>query len=1014
MALDYEKIRKDIINDGYNQKTVDIAKIFVGDMYAKRTHFIFEMLQNAEDAIARRGAKWAGPRAVSFHLAEKHFRISHYGVPFNEKDVRGICGIGESTKTDSPNEIGRFGLGFKSVYAFTNRPEIHSGPEDFAINSFVWPEEVPSIQDKDPDQTVFILPFKSGDESGCEDIAEGLQKLEAKTLLFLRRIDEIRWSVKDGQSGQYLRKSKEIDTHIRSVRIISNKDEEIKIEEWLVFSHPVTSNGLQAGDVEIAFFQDLDEQSKCQRIQRVEHSPLVAFLPTAVETKLGFFVQGPYRTTTNRENLSAEHEEWNKHLVRETASLLMESLRWLRDQNRLDTTVLRCLPLESGQSLFAPLFDTTKKALLSEPLLSRADEGYIPASHALLGRTGELHNLFSPDQLLELYERQGELAWLSSEITADREPVLRQYLMQELNVPEVTPESIIQKLNRTFLEAQTDDWIQKFYEFLNGRPALRRRLADIPVIRLENGSHVTPKMDGQPQAFLPSKNKTGFPTVCSSVCVTKDALSFLKSLELEEPNPIDDIILNVLPKYRKDNIDITDADYADDIERMLDAYNTDSKKQQDKLIEELKKTKFVRSVDSGNGSKGWSTPGDMYWPTERLKHLFDSIEAVFFIDDSYACLKGERLRGMIEACGAVRYLRLIPLIYYNKDLDIWGEELSQLRKQAGHAETSGDRDRRLDYKCPELNSLLNSLSTLTVEERRTKARLLWEELMQLEDRRGKTIFGEYAWHHYNPYSIACDATFVRLLNNSKWVPDTEGNLQRPESILFDSLGWETDPFLESKIRFKPPVIDQLAKKAGIEPGVLDKIKELGITEEDLAEWGARRESEEIPDPDDIDSPLPDNPRRRRISIHRSQSIDPINHEERMEVEEKAIKFILAREPDWQRTPTNNPGYDLYKIDEQDQQTHWCEIKSISGSLADQPVGLSSTQFEYAQKYGEAYWLYVVEHADNEDQSNIIRIQNPAHKVRELTSDSVELDVQRDRSSLLLQVRFKSTWRNIAT
>ena len=39
MALDYEKIRKDMRNEGYNPKVAQLAKIFV-DIHANRTHFI--------------------------------------------------------------------------------------------------------------------------------------------------------------------------------------------------------------------------------------------------------------------------------------------------------------------------------------------------------------------------------------------------------------------------------------------------------------------------------------------------------------------------------------------------------------------------------------------------------------------------------------------------------------------------------------------------------------------------------------------------------------------------------------------------------------------------------------------------------------------------------------------------------------------------------------------------------------------------------------------------------------
>ena len=98
---------------------------------------------------------------------------------------------------------------------------------------------------------------------------------------------------------------------------------------------------------------------------------------------------------------------------------------------------------------------------------------------------------------------------------------------------------------------------------------------------------------------------------------------------------------------------------------------------------------------------------------------------------------------------------------------------------------------------------------------------------------------------------------------------------------------------------------------------------------------------------------------------------------------------------------------------QGQKTHWCEVKSISGSLEDQLVSLSSTQFEYAQKYGQAYWLYVVEHADDEDKSCIIQIQDPAQKAGTFTSNSVELDIRRDHLSRP-QARFRANWKGIAT
>ena len=374
------------------------------------------------------------------------------------------------------------------------------------------------------------------------------------------------------------------------------------------------------------------------------------------------------------------------------------------------------------------------------------------------------------------------------------------------------------------------------------------------------------KWAANPMAFLPIENKTDFPTVRGSVCASEEALSFLKSLGLEEPNPVDDVILNVLPKYQRDDVDITDADYQNDIERMLDAYNTDSKKQQGRLIEQLKKTRFVRAVDSGNGFRQWSEPSDVYLATERLKKLFDGVKGILHVDDSQPCLRGEKIRDLLERCEAVRYLRPI------RDNSLPSEERAKLRQQASYSHTSGRNDRVTDQTLHGLEELLVLQPSLAPERRKDIADLLWEELTHLEEHRGKSLFtGSYTWTHYGEHkSPPFDAAFVRQLKETAWVPNTDGELRRPEFVPFDNLNWKEHPFLQSKILFKPPIIDQLAKEVGIELGVLDKIKEYGITEEDLVEWVARHESNENPDPDDID-PTPPAPQSSSTSNPKSTS-----------------------------------------------------------------------------------------------------------------------------------------------
>ena len=131
-----------------------------------------------------------------------------------------------------------------------------------------------------------------------------------------------------------------------------------------------------------------------------------------------------------------------------------------------------------------------------------------------------------------------------------------------------------------------------------------------------------------------------------------------------------------------------------------------------------------------------------------------------------------------------------------------------------------------------MQELLETMSDASADEQEDKARLLWDELIHLEERRGKSLFtGQYTWTHYGRYRTEFDAEFVRKLNEASWIRDSDDELQRPGFLLFEPLGWKPNPFLQSKIRFKPPVIDALAKEAGLEPGILNLLKKLGLTSE---------------------------------------------------------------------------------------------------------------------------------------------------------------------------------------
>lgn len=108
------------------------------DLYESECHFIYEVIQNAEDAHARgtiTGTEQRGPPALSLRLGScastgftSYFVSDNNEAGFTERDVAALCDISASSKTRvGPGEaIGCKGIGFKSVFTVSDRPHVLS------------------------------------------------------------------------------------------------------------------------------------------------------------------------------------------------------------------------------------------------------------------------------------------------------------------------------------------------------------------------------------------------------------------------------------------------------------------------------------------------------------------------------------------------------------------------------------------------------------------------------------------------------------------------------------------------------------------------------------------------------------------------------------------------------------------------------------------------------------------------------------------------------------------------
>jgi len=281
-------------------------------MYSDSSHFIYEILQNADDY---------GATEVFFRLSKDELLIEHNGEPFVEENVKAITYFGKSTSRDDLVKTGRFGVGFKSVFAFTATPTVISGDEHFQIYGLYRVREHPYPSGFSRSRTRIILPFNHESEQpdyvenlmsrkeAYSKISSRLTGLNMNTLLFTRNIREIRWEI-DGRTGHYLRED-ETDGKARWTTITDGE----QLNKYLVFSRIPKWRNQEYKAVEIAF--SVDEKNQLSSVDDF----LYVLFATTQETHLQFIINGPFRTNPSRETIS-EDDHFNTHLIKETCVLM--------------------------------------------------------------------------------------------------------------------------------------------------------------------------------------------------------------------------------------------------------------------------------------------------------------------------------------------------------------------------------------------------------------------------------------------------------------------------------------------------------------------------------------------------------------------------------------------------------------------------------------------------------------------------------------------------------------------
>lgn len=375
----------------------------VEDLYPDSAHFIYELLQNAEDRKATH---------IRFVLSPNKLRFEHDGETFRPKDIFAITDIGEGTKAEDNDKIGRFGVGFKAVFAYSETPRIWSPTYSFQISDLVLPSELPEQTDLAA-KTRFDFPFnnpKKSPQAAYKEIEAGLNYLAESTILFLRHIESIEWQVEGAESSK-IRRIAHGKNHIEILRnVMEHTPASV---HYLKFERPAV--GLPTQRVAVAFALDYlpgtSEFSKRKRLRKQLRvvpaaGQVSVFFPAAKESSgLRFHLHAPFVPELSR--ASIKETSANEPLFEQLAALVAQSLGGIRDLGLLDVEFLGVLPNSDDQlgKPYERIRGAVITAMNNEPLTPTQDKSHAPAIGLCQARAS-LKDLLTPEDLAFLLDHQ--------------------------------------------------------------------------------------------------------------------------------------------------------------------------------------------------------------------------------------------------------------------------------------------------------------------------------------------------------------------------------------------------------------------------------------------------------------------------------------------------------------------------------------------------------------------------------------------------------------------------------
>jgi len=981
------------------------VKRSVVEKYSDQAHFIYELLQNADDAEATTARfELQKDKLIFAHNGTRRFTVSDPATEDQDAD-RGILGdinaitsIANSNKTEA--SIGKFGVGFKAVFQYTATPHIYDPDVFFKIERFI----VPILLDIDyigrkNGETLFVFPFDHDErsaEDAYSDISEKLRSLDYP-LLFLSNLKDISFEI-SGTLGLYGKTAEETysidDTTVEFLRLTQNdgenQDDLYDHTLWL-FSRSDNVGRKNS----IGFFVDAD-----RHLIPKSHSAF-CFFPTRENTKLNFILHAPFLLTDSREGIRAGVQH-NNDMISLLSKLAADSLVYLKEIGLakktplIDDNIFDIVPYDESNFAgvsdknrisFKPFYTEIKEAFSNEAIIPSSD-GYATANDAYWAFVPQIAELFSNEQLSAIannetakwvftsFGRQDTLRknkaltdYIDSitEVWLDENDILKGWSLENgVSYEGITPE---------FIEAQPIEWLHQFYKWL-AETKSRTELVKTKPIFLNQDGKATPAFDVNKQAvlFLPTEGGSGYVTVNDALLENKETLAFVQRLGITEPSLKDEIYNIILPQYKHDIA----LDTRPHFKKFFQYYQKCSQTEVKSFLDLIRECAFVLYQSASTETQNRGKAGDLYFPFEHLQLWFQpKPETKFVCFEEYLQLVGEDKKKELVSFLIDLGVKDVPRIF--------SCELS--RQQADKIQSNWPRsNRKMTWTEKYLDGCKELLETIVDKQDLELSLLAWSQLLKfvkvgfLKDgsyrSQDNVLLGTCDYFHYSWKVATFESSEAKRLRTQSWLVNSDGEFVSANELTVQTLNPQYDVLSDEAVE----LFRLLGIKVEIEwtedeeTDISSYAESLGLSDDEqrqaLLEYAKRKqvaESSASDDEDEEETLTEDIPEGDETDV--SPSVKRVAKEISKRVTSAPKEGVQHQKDDAEDTPIDEDDYSkptvdiskkIEKVKEQAEQ----EIKDIA-RLED-----LKQQAQDADRYSYAWFKALLElESLNSDENN---------------------------------------------